>query len=293
MANPSASLPHPPQPRPSYAIRKIMVAHDGSPAAENALKDAIDLAHTFNAEIVLARVELPEDDYSTASLAAGKSEAISDLEQIHKNLSQRGLKSHILTRTGLVGDTLFDISHKERGDILMLGAYGHGRRDRQTLGSTAEHLLRSIPCPALTYGPEAQPGLMDGLKSGRPILVPIPMPCVHCDLDFAAQAASLFNSPVELLHIIQGPHTPRIHSKHEKICRDLARGLEKQGIKASWNIFFGVPEVFIHAVAVERNTPLILIPLQRRDRLSSITSDNVAAQIIRRSRVPVMSYRLD
>ncbi len=293
MANPSASLPQSPQPRPSYAIRKILVAHDGSPASENALQDAIDIAHEFHAEIVLARVELPGDDYSSTNLAAGKLETISDLDQIRKNLSKQGLKSHILTRTGLVGDTLFDISHKERGDILMLGAYGHGRRDRHTLGSTAEHLLRSIPCPALTYGPEAQPGLMDRLKSGRAILVPTPMPCAHCDLEFAAQIATLFNSPVELLHVIQGPHTPRIRSKLEKACRDLARGLQKQGVKACCTIFFGVPEVFIHAVAVERNTPLILMPLQRRDRLSSITSDNVAAQIIRRSRVPVMSYRLD
>ena len=293
MANRSASLQQSPQPRPSYAIRKILVAHDGSPAAEHALNDAVDIANEFKAEIVLVRVELPSDDYTGTSLAAGKSEAISDLEQIHKKLSQQGLESHIVTRTGLVGDTLFDLSHKEQGDLLMLGAYGRGRRDRQTLGSTAEHLLRSIPCPALTYGPEAQSGLMDRLRSGRPILVPIPMPCPHCDLELAAQIASRFNSPVELLHVIQGPHTPRIRSKYEKACRELVRGLEKQGVKTCYTIFFGVPEVFIHAVAVERNTPLILMPLQRRDRLSSITSDNVAAQIIRRSCVPVMSYRLD
>jgi nucleotide-binding universal stress UspA family protein len=293
MANPSASLLKSPQPRPSYAIRKILVAHDGSQAAENALKDAIDIAREFNSEIVLVRVELPGDDYSSTSLAADKSEAADDLQQIHNALSQQGIQSHILMRTGLVGDTLFDISHKEHGDLLMLGAYGHGRRDRQTLGSTAEHLLRSIPCPSLTYGPEAQPGLLERLKSGRPILVPIPMPCANCDLDFAAQIATLFNSPIELLHVIQGPHTPRIRDKHEKVCRDLVRSIQKQGVKACYTIFFGVPEVFIHAVAVERETPLILMPLQRRDRLSSITSDNVAAQIIRRSRVPVMSYRLD
>lgn len=293
MANPSASLQQSPQSRPRYAIRKILVAHDGSPASENALKDAIGLAREFGSEIVLARVELPGEEFSASSLASRKLENISDLEQIQQQLSQQGLKSHILTRTGLVGDTLFDISHKERGDVLMLGAYGHGRRDRQTLGSTAEHLLRSIPCPALTYGPEAQAGLIERLKEGHPILVPIPMPCAQCDLDFAGQIASLFHSPVELLHVIQGPHIARTRIKHEKACRELARGLEKQGVKTCCTIFFGVPEVFIHAVAVERSTPLILMPLQRRDRLSSITSDNVAAQIIRRSRVPVMSYRLD
>lgn len=293
MANSSASLQKSPEPRPNYAIRKILVAHDGSPTAKIALQDAIDLAREFKAEIVLARVELPGDDFSSIAYAARKSENTSDLEHIQQELTQQGIKSQILLRTGLVGDTLFDLSHKENSDVLMLGAYGYGRRDRQTLGSTAEHLLRSIPCPALTYGPEAQPGLLARLKEGRPILLPVPIPCAHCDVDFAGQIATLFNSPIELLHVIQGPHTVRTRNKHEKTCRELARGLEKQGVKACWTVFFGVPEVFIHAVAIERNTPLILMPLQRRDRLSSITSDNVAAQIIRRSRVPVMSYRLD
>lgn len=293
MANPSASLPESPQPRPHYAIRKILIAHDGSSAAETALKDAIGLAREFGAEIVLARVGLPGDEFSGSALAAGKAEDISDLERIQQGLLQEGIKSHILLRTGVVGDTLFDISHKERSDVLMLGAYGHGRHDRQALGSTAEHLLRSIPCPAITYGPETQPGLMERLKEGRPILLPIPMPCPQCDLDFAGQIARLFHSPLELLHVIQGPHVAHTRSKHEKACHELVRGLEEQGVKACCTIFFGVPEVFIHAVAVERSAPLILMPLQRRDRLSSITSDNVAAQIIRRSRVPVMSYRLD
>lgn len=290
MANPSASFP---EPQPRYAIRKILVAHDGSPASENALNDAIEIARAFDSEIVLTRVELSDGDLTSTSLAARKSETVSELEQLQQQLAQQDVKSHILVRTGIVGDTLFDITHKERGDLLMLGAYGHGRRDRQTLGSTAEHLLRSIPCPALTYGPLAESGLMQRLKTGRPILVPIPMPFPLSDLDFAAQIADLFHSSIELLHVIQGPHLPRIRSKQEKACRALARGLKKQGVNACSTIFFGVPEVFIHAVAVERNTPLILMPLQRRDRLSSITSDNVAAQIIRKSHVPVMSYRLE
>lgn len=293
MANSSASLRKSPEPRPQYAIRKILIAHDGSPAAEIALKDAIDIAQEFKAEIVLARVELPAEDFSSTAFAARKSEDTADLESIQKKLKKQGIKSHILFRTGLVGDTLFDLSHKEKSDVLMLGAYGHGRRDRQTLGSTAEHLLRSIPCPALTYGPETRPGLLARLREGRPILLPIPMPCAHCDIEFAGQIAKLFNSSLELLHVVQGPHIVRTRNKHEKACRELVRGLEKQGVKACCTVFFGVPEVFIHAVAIERNTPLILMPLQRRDRLSSITSDNVAAQIIRRSCVPVMSYRLD
>ncbi len=291
MANSSALRKESPQ--PSYAIRKILIAHDGSPAAAVALKDGVDMARKFGAEIVLARVEMPGEELSGTSYAPQQAENIADLEEIQQELTKQGLKSHIQVRTGHVGDTLFDLSHKEKSDMLMLGAYGMGRRDRHTLGSTAEHLLRAIPCPAMTYGPEAQAGLMERLKQNRPILLPIPMPCEHCDIDFAGQIAALLGGSLELLHVIEGPQLPRTRKKFETACRALVRSMEKQGVKTCCTVFFGVPEVFIHAVAVERQSPLILMPLKRRDRLSSITSDNVAAQIIRRAKVPVLSYRLD
>lgn len=293
MANSSAPLHDAPQPHPRYAIRKILVAHDGSPTASVSLQDAVDIAKAFGSEIVLARVQLPETEMANAAHAAQKAEDIAELEAIQQDLTRQGVHARALVRTGMVGDTLFNITHKENIDLLMLGAYGMGRCDRITLGSTAEHLLRAIPCPALTYGPEAQPGLMKRLKKDHPILMPIPIPCPHTALDFAGRAASLFGASLELLHVIGGPQDAQIYEKHEKACHKLIRDLTKQGVKAFCTISFGVADAVIHATALEHDAPLLLMPLKRRDRLTSITSDNVAAQTIRKSRVPVMSYRLD
>ena len=39
-------------------------------------------------------------------------------------------------------------------DVLFLGAYGNNRLDRKVLGSTAEALLRTLPCPGVTIGPK-------------------------------------------------------------------------------------------------------------------------------------------
>jgi Universal stress protein family len=39
-------------------------------------------------------------------------------------------------------------------DVLFLGAYGNNRLDRRVLGSTAETLLRTLPCPVVTIRPK-------------------------------------------------------------------------------------------------------------------------------------------
>jgi hypothetical protein len=46
----------------AYNFRRIMLGHDGSSAAEQALHDSMALAERFAAELVLARVERANED---------------------------------------------------------------------------------------------------------------------------------------------------------------------------------------------------------------------------------------
>lgn len=274
-----------------YQLHRMVVAHDGSSAAEHALEDAAALASRFAAEIVLVRVVKVEADMPGSELEREFRQDHSELKIVSDELINKGLKSRFMLRTGLAGDGLFRFTSDENADLLLLGAYGQGKQDRLTLGSTAEFLLRSIPCPVLTYGPCAKSGLLERMKDPPGILLPVNLPCDEGSLIPAMAIAKLFGKPLELLHVCTEPGVADEEPWAENACAELASAITRAGVPAS-SLLMGTPETSICSCAVARHSPVILFPLKSRDRLSSISSDNVAAKVIHRASVPVMSYRL-
>lgn len=276
----------------NFHLNLIVVAHDGSSAASRALEDAIALSSRYHSQILVTRVEPPVEEFSGGAHPS-RADDIAELEAITKRLLAECIDVRITIRTGLVGDALFDIVRKERADLLMLGAYGHGAQDRQMLGSTAEHLLRSVECPTLTYGPQAKSGLLRRIDTQDPVLLPISLPCNVTQLERAISIVRLFGGAIDMIHVANPSHSITVQSEDEKACENLAAQLRTEGLRISWSLFFGVPESLIYASSIRRDTPFILFPLKSRHRLSSITSDNVAAKVVRHATVPVMTYRMD
>ena len=277
----------------AYNFRRIMLGHDGSSAAEQALHDSMALAERFAAELVLARVERANEDLPGPELERQIRDAHSELQLISSRLTNQNLKNHVVLRVGLVGDILFRLVDEENIDLLMLGAYGQGRLDRLTLGSTAELLLRAIPCPVLAYNPHASSGILDRMNGTADILLPINIPCEAKALAPAIAIAKLFGKGLHLLHVYALGQFPGSERHPQQACEELSSVIRQAGVPASWSALMGRPEDHICSYSVAQQSPLILFPLKRRDRLSSITSDNVAAKVIRAAQVPIMSYRLD
>lgn len=228
----------------AYQMRRILLAHDNSYAAQQALEDAESFAHRFHAEIILVRVEATAEEFSSSAMASQRKEDASELDTLAKCLTAKGIANRAVLRTGTVGDTLFHIAHQEKADLLMLGAYGRGSQDRQALGSTAEHLLRSIPCPVLTYGPHATAGLMHRMTAVPSLLVAIPLPFSFAWLEPALQFAHLFGLAIELVHVTESPAAHTDNGGYREQCDTLAQQIRQKGIAAGWTIFVGVPAIF-------------------------------------------------
>lgn len=288
----TAILDHINQSQKVYSLKRIVVAYDASPAAERALHDAIALAMRFGATLLLARVNPPQSEAtdSSARFRDEQAAAIKDLGTISDRLTKAGISSRVIVRGGIVGDMLFNICCEENADLLLLGAYGYGLKDRQTLGSTAEFLLRAVPCPTLTYGPCVGRTFDDPTHKG-PLLVPVSLPCAQDDLQRAASIAKLFNVSLEVLHVTREVLAGRALNL-ERQCEQIVACLRSEGIGACWSLYAGSPEILIVGRALEIDSPFILMPLKWKDRLSSTTADNIAAHIVRAAHIPVMTYRV-
>ncbi len=276
----------------SHSLQRLVVAHDASVASEQALSDAVFLAEKFHSEILVVHVQTLTDE--TTSQESAENHA--DLLAVTRRLEAIDIRSRQILRAGVVGDTLFNICCEENADLLLLGAYGYGAQDRLTLGSTAEYLLRAIPCPVLTYGPSVSSSL-SSIRDEARILVPISLPCDHAQLRMAVGIAKLFGAKLELLHVedsmgsmLSGSKTTR-DFEHE--CEAVASQARREGVQVEWSLLYGKPDEVIDQRSGELGSPFILIPLKWGDRLSSVTSDNVAAHVIRRSKLPIMTYRVE
>lgn len=277
-----------------YRVKRMIVAHDASSASEKALHDAVELAKQFKAELVIAHVQSSEALSATDEETAFRMERLditAEIRMLTSCLEAGGLRSRGIIRSGTVGDTLFNLCCEESADLLLMGAYGHGSQDRQTLGSTAEQLLRAVPCPVLTYGPNTNSPAISGRHVG-PALLPVSLPMSQDQLKEAIALAKLFRDSLEVFHAVDHLLC-RDRTWFESECRKIAGLIREHGVRAEWSYMYGEASMVIESKASEIDSPLIVMPLRWRKGLSAITSDNVAAHVIRRSLVPVLSYRCD
>ncbi|HEU0113175.1 MAG TPA: universal stress protein [Thermomicrobiales bacterium] len=139
-------------------IKRVVVPLDGSELAEAALPAAAVLAERLAAPIVamqavdaelvhapLANLDLPDlgEQVARARLEATRTE----LQTVVDRLRKQGLMA---SAEALDGSPFFVLAEALRpDDLLVLTSHGRGGVQRWLLGSVAEKLTRTAPCPVL------------------------------------------------------------------------------------------------------------------------------------------------
>jgi nucleotide-binding universal stress UspA family protein len=142
------------------ALKKILVCTDFSPPAQVALDYGRNLARTFGAGMrVLHVVEKVTTHYD---VDAGYV-ALPDLQKEIEDAARRKLaalvtdddRSTLHAEWALVTSTsaaraIVEYARAEAIDLIVVGTRGRGGMTRLFLGSVAERVVRTAPCPVLT-----------------------------------------------------------------------------------------------------------------------------------------------
>jgi nucleotide-binding universal stress UspA family protein len=146
----------------SAPIRHILVPHDFSETAEKALGLALELAGKLGATVtVLHAYEVPTYGFAegvamTPALGGEVERAAqAGLDEVAGRARRSGLEVHAILRQGPVCNEI-DLAAKEHDiGLIVMGTHGRQGIARMLLGSTAEKVVRTAPCPVLTvHGPE-------------------------------------------------------------------------------------------------------------------------------------------
>lgn len=146
-------------------MNPIMLATDGSPSAEAAADQAIELAQALGAPLVVLCVR---HDKTPIYGYYGYADIVSDMREIEQEkideLSQRigakaeeaGVPCRTMTLDGLPGEQICKAAADREARLLVLGAHGWGRVGRLFHGSVSTYVLHHATVPVLVVqGAEA------------------------------------------------------------------------------------------------------------------------------------------
>lgn len=143
-------------------IRKILVATDFSPSANEAVDAAIELARKFDAGLVLLHVHVLPTYYGYGEglyfpIAELQQEAHKALEQEVARLTPKYPRLESAFRVGYPSNEIMDVVRERGCDLIVVGTHGRRGLEHVLLGSVAERVVRTAPVPVLTVGPRPQP----------------------------------------------------------------------------------------------------------------------------------------
>jgi nucleotide-binding universal stress UspA family protein len=145
--------------------KNILVPTDFGERAEVALAYALDLADRLDARVhVVHAIEVPELGVPELGIAVASARIDGQLRRadaaIEKLVARhRGHVSlgDVLLRTGDARAVTLQAAAELAADLIVIGTHGRRGLAHAVLGSRAEAIVRSAPCPVLTIGPTPQP----------------------------------------------------------------------------------------------------------------------------------------
>ena len=192
----------------AISFKNILFLTDFSPASEAAFTYAVALARRFGARVYPAHAVAPfvpsEMDAPIVPNVLAQSE-----EQGHNRLTdlfkRTGVPYEPLVTQGMVETIVPEWINEHGIDLIVMGTHGRKGVDRFFLGSTAESIFRTAPCPVLTVGPHVSPQPTSDLDINKVLFAT----SLSKENDPAASYALSFareeSADLTVLHVLQTP----------------------------------------------------------------------------------------
>lgn len=295
---------------------RLLLATDLSRWAEGAEVYACSLASSWNATLTAMSVlEFPpgmNPDYPVNRLYLGElmKRATRELAELKSRAANRGISMHTRIVNGIPSQEVLAAAAAEDTDLIVVGTRGKTGLEHVVLGSTAERIIRTAPCPVLAVRDERQHA---GEAGGRPPDYPVslqrmlvPVDFSDCSLDaleYAVMVAQRAHASIRLLHVLEPVcygldftllHVAKREELRERISarlNELVSALTNAQLTADFRVCGGLPADSILEAAAVEPADLIVMGTHGRRGLSHTFWGSVAESVFRKSHCPVLTVR--
>jgi nucleotide-binding universal stress UspA family protein len=139
---------------------RYLVATDGSPAAREAVRQAVELARESGATLSILYVRhapLPVlgDPFYERTLSEELARGRAIVEAAAATVRKAGVATEVDTLEGNPATQIVELARRRRADMIIVGSRGRGAVAGTLLGSVSKAVVNSADCPVLVVRPTA------------------------------------------------------------------------------------------------------------------------------------------
>jgi universal stress protein A len=143
-------------------IQRILAPTDFSELSKQGLTSALELAEVFGAKLLLLHVveppPYPVEGIVPSHLGATllddlERQATNELAQALSETQTSGAEVARRVVTGVPYRKIVDVAEEEQSDLIVMTTHGRTGLGHLVMGSVAEKIVRTAPCPVFTIRP--------------------------------------------------------------------------------------------------------------------------------------------
>jgi len=289
------------------AIKKILFPTDFSEIAGNALSVAGEIASKYGAELDLVSVVDPQIYAYAGYVSMLAPEDLLDgprkaMDELQLPASCEGLTVQRDVIEGYIDEAVADYAKQNQSDLIVMSSHSRGMVARFFLGSVADRVMRSAPCPVLLLrGPdESKADAKHSLKEIKTILAP-------CDFSHASEQAfaracslaKVYGANVHLVHALDigslkliGVHFDELaleeaSQRAQEHLGRIAAKAKSEGVELTLAVLQGDPSEALIDYAKRVQAQLCVMGNLRRGELGKIFLGSTTDSLARATHLPI------
>jgi len=282
------------------SLKTILFPTDFSPASSAALPFALALARVYGSTLLMTHIIPPEPHRQvvTDPLPAQDDRVWQDarhkLREWTQDRSIGNTPCKALLDQGDLADAIPDMIREQAVDLVVLGTHGRRGVSKMVLGSGAEKIYRTAPCPVLTVGPKVHAGEW----KLRRILCPVDV--VEDSEPFLPYALSLAEENqaefivLQAVPLVPWQHRASVEAQMRERLERLIPAQARDWCTPQFLVRWEHAAEAILLAAAEREVDLIVMGV-RQARAASLSAHlpwPVASEVVSRAPCPELTVRV-
>ena len=208
---------------------------------------------------------------------------------------QASVQCEVLVREGAASQQILSVVRQRQIDRVLLGTRSRGKWGKLLLGSVAEQVLRSVPVPVLTLGPEAHTG--DAAVDGPPTILHATSlsKASHASAALACEIARASGARLMMMHVLSPSRgaagSQEASDRASRALADLIPPDLACQCSCTTRVAKGNVAIEILAEAAQSRAGLIILGATHSSPINSLAREGTVYRVLAHAHCPVLTLR--